>query len=170
MFGSNNGTIIVFLVLDMIFTIGVVFFILSRRNSRGGTTKKSTDFNSVPPSPFGTPSSSSTASIDDIKDLLQRGQKIQAIKLYRELNPTAGLKDAKDAVEEMERSGDFSGASSFESPFSTSTASGSDGSVEDLLRRGQKLEAIKLYREQNPPCGLKEAKDAVESIQRQMGV
>ena len=34
MFGSNNGIVIAFLVLDMVVTIGVVFFILSRRRGR----------------------------------------------------------------------------------------------------------------------------------------
>jgi ribosomal protein L7/L12 len=40
----------------------------------------------------------------EIFDLLSRGQKIQAIKLYRQ-RTGAGLKDAKDAVEAMERRG-----------------------------------------------------------------
>ena len=109
MFGSNNGIVIAFLVLDMIVTIGVVFFFLSRRNSRGNGGAKSNpggDFNNAPPSPFESPFSSSTASdgddIDVIKDLLRQGQKIPAIKFYRECTG-AGLKDAKDAVEEIER-------------------------------------------------------------------
>jgi len=38
-------------------------------------------------------------------------------------------------------------------------------SVEDALRAGQKIAAIKLYREQNA-VGLREAKEAVEAIQR----
>ena len=35
----------------------------------------------------------------EIDELLRQGKKIQAIKVYRELNPTASLKEAKDAVE-----------------------------------------------------------------------
>ena len=38
---------------------------------------------------------------EDIQQLLQEGQKIQAIKLYRSLH-NVGLKDAKNAVERME--------------------------------------------------------------------
>lgn len=38
--------------------------------------------------------------------------------------------------------------------------------IVELLRRGQKIEAIKLYRERTG-LGLKEAKDAVEAIERQ---
>jgi hypothetical protein len=37
-----------------------------------------------------------------IKEALYAGQKIEAIKLYRELT-SAGLKDAKDAVEALEK-------------------------------------------------------------------
>ncbi|WP_024802442.1 hypothetical protein [Nocardia sp. BMG51109] len=39
----------------------------------------------------------------EIEDLLARGKKIQAIKVYRELNPAVSLKEAKAAVEAMER-------------------------------------------------------------------
>ena len=41
---------------------------------------------------------------DQIRQLLQDGHKIQAIKVYRELTGV-GLKEAKDAVEEMQRQG-----------------------------------------------------------------
>jgi ribosomal protein L7/L12 len=39
--------------------------------------------------------------LDPVYDLLEQGKKIEAIKQYRELTGT-GLKDAKDAVEDME--------------------------------------------------------------------
>jgi ribosomal protein L7/L12 len=39
--------------------------------------------------------------------------------------------------------------------------------VEQLLRRGNKIEAIKVYREKTG-VGLKEAKDAVEEIERRI--
>ncbi|MFI5274614.1 MAG: hypothetical protein ACHQ4H_16400 [Ktedonobacterales bacterium] len=39
--------------------------------------------------------------------------------------------------------------------------------VRDLLRAGQKINAIKLYREQRH-VGLKEAKDAVDSLEREL--
>ncbi|MBU3063770.1 hypothetical protein KO481_19820 [Nocardia sp. NEAU-G5] len=35
----------------------------------------------------------------EIDELLQRGKKIQAIKRYRDLNPAAGLVEARDAIE-----------------------------------------------------------------------
>ncbi|MEV5838534.1 hypothetical protein [Nocardia sp. NPDC052112] len=39
----------------------------------------------------------------EIDELIRQGKKIQAIKSYRELNPAASLKEAKDAVEARER-------------------------------------------------------------------
>ena len=41
-------------------------------------------------------------------------------------------------------------------------------SVESALHAGRKIEAIKLYREEHG-VGLKEAKEAVESVQRSIG-
>ncbi|WP_227998755.1 hypothetical protein [Nocardia australiensis] len=38
----------------------------------------------------------------EIDELIQQGKKIQAIKLYRELDPTAGLREAKEAIESRE--------------------------------------------------------------------
>jgi len=50
------------------------------------------------------PAPGAAASQAAILDLLARGQKIPAIKLYRQ-QTGAGLKEAKDAVEAMERRG-----------------------------------------------------------------
>lgn len=95
------------------------------------------------------------AGLDVVADLLRAGQKIEAIKRYRELTGV-GLKDAKDAVEAMER-GDAVPVASAPSPVSAAN-------VQALLREGKKLEAIKLYREQSG-LGLKEAKDAVDAME-----
>ena len=37
-----------------------------------------------------------------VRDLILKGKKINAIKVFRDQNPGVGLKDAKDAVEAME--------------------------------------------------------------------
>lgn len=94
----------------------------------------------------------------EVKELLGRRQKIAAIKLWRE-RTGVGLKDAKEAVEAIERG---------ETPVVfLPTAPSSDASgleaVKDAMRRGKKIEAIKLYRAATG-AGLKEAKDAVESM------
>lgn len=103
----------------------------------------------VLPSPGSTP-----AGLEPVVEALGAGQKIEAIKRYRELTGV-GLKEAKDAVEALERG---------EPVPVTQTPAAPNASVQDLLREGKKLEAIKLYREQSG-LGLKEAKDAVDAME-----
>jgi large subunit ribosomal protein L7/L12 len=73
-----------------------------------------------------------------VRSLMEAGQKIEAIKLFRE-RTGAGLKKSKDAVEAIQR-GQAPPASSL-----------GDWTFEDevatLLEQGQKIEAIKRYRE-----------------------
>lgn len=42
---------------------------------------------------------------EEIMDLIRRGKKIEAIKLYREQNPGTDLLGAKNAIEQIERTG-----------------------------------------------------------------
>jgi ribosomal protein L7/L12 len=95
-------------------------------------------------------------SLDDVRRMAAAGQKIQAIKLYREITG-AGLKEAKDAVE--------SGAYQHP-PHSESAEPSIMESVRQAVREGNLILAIKLYRQLNPHTGLAEAKDVVERIQR----
>lgn len=106
--------------------------------------------------------------IAEIQRLIQSGQKIYAIKLFRETFGV-GLKEAKDAVDAMEegRSIDLSGMRVMTSSASVNLASNADNlaEIQNLLRGGSKIEAIKRFREMTG-VGLKEAKDAVEAIER----
>jgi ribosomal protein L7/L12 len=99
--------------------------------------------------------------LDDIRAHLAAGRKIEAIKRYREATG-AGLAEAKEAVELIEAG---------KPPKSDSNASlGEDRAlhdVSDLVRQGRKIEAIKRYREATG-LGLKEAKDAVDALERQV--
>ena len=86
--------------------------------------------------------------------LLQEGQKIEAIKLYRD-RTAAPLASAKALVEALARG---------ENPRMSGQLAGvSEEELLALLEQGQKIEAIKLYRERTG-AGLKDAKDAVEAI------
>lgn len=96
--------------------------------------------------------------VGSVEDALRAGQKIEAIKRYRE-QTGASLAQAKDAVEAIERGL----APSEPEPRSPSTVE--LGEVRALLNAGNKLEAIKRYRALTG-VGLKEAKDAVEAMQR----
>ena len=95
-----------------------------------------------------------------VRSLLDQGQKIAAVKLYKD-QTGVGLAEAKSAVEALE-----AGAGS-QSP------SGICGDLEaELLRllgRGDKLEAVKLYKDQTG-VALIEAKQAVETLAAKHGL
>jgi ribosomal protein L7/L12 len=106
-----------------------------------------------------TGSVSSSELVDRVQALLDAGQKIAAIKAFREATG-AGLAEAKAAVEALERGGPLpSGA----------PPNDSEKDLLSLLQQGQKIKAIKLYRERTG-AGLKEAKDAVEDLARRHGI
>ena len=100
--------------------------------------------------------------VERIRELVQQGKKIDAIKLVREQTDLS-LKDAKEAVDALER-----GETPELSP-RPSVSAGPNGldlaPIQDQLLHGNKIAAIKLYREQTG-VGLKEAKEAVEAIER----
>jgi ribosomal protein L7/L12 len=97
---------------------------------------------------------------DRLIALVRNGQKIEAIKLYRE-RTGAGLQAAKDAVEALEQGGPQSAL--------PVVSSGNSNDILVLLRAGQKIAAIKLYRE-TTGVGLAEAKNAVEALAREHGM
>jgi ribosomal protein L7/L12 len=109
---------------------------------------------------FLSPSGPTSGPQDDlerqVRYLLAEGRKIEAIKLYRE-QTGMGLKGAKDAVEAIQRGVPTSQPEGVDEPFQSELVS--------LLGQGKKVQAIKLYRERTG-AGLKEAKDAVEAVQR----
>ncbi len=85
------------------------------------------------------------------------GNKIAAIKLCREATGM-GLAESKEWVERLETSPDTAVMGAVEA--------GALSPVADLLFAGQKIQAIKLYREQlKPGVGLAEAKEAVEQLE-----
>lgn len=114
---------------------------------------------------------------DDVASLLQAGQKINAIKIYRE-DTGASLSDAKTAIERMELGLRLYGAGvaplpGFQEKVSLAGASipayeidmeALQVEVEHLLIQGRKINAIKLYRERTG-LGLREAKDAIDLIE-----
>ncbi len=98
---------------------------------------------------------------DEIRELLASGNKIAAIKRYRE-ETGVGLAEAKAAVESLEAGGSFTERIQADDSDLTSQVIG-------LLGRGEKIEAVKLYRD-SFRVGLKEAKEAVERIGEQNGI
>jgi len=106
----------------------------------------------------------STEQEHQIKELIVKGNKIAAIARYREMT-RVGLKEAKDAVEAIERGEpvmDFA-PSQFDSQNSVLL----EEQIKQLLVRRQKIHAAKIYRKAHN-CDLKDAKDAVDAIEAQM--
>lgn len=95
----------------------------------------------------------------ELRNLLAADRKIEAIKLYCE-RTGASLAEAKNAVEAME-GGRPEPASDLPADL--------EQEVAQLLEQGQKLRAVKTYREQTG-VGLHEAKEAVEAIGRKRNI
>jgi ribosomal protein L7/L12 len=95
-----------------------------------------------------------------LAELVKAGRTLEALKLVREVTG-CGLKEAKDAVDQLARGEALRAAPA--KPGGGSADEVLAEAVRQLLRRGAKLEAVKLYRERKG-CGLKEAMDAVEKI------
>jgi len=100
--------------------------------------------------------------VQKIHEHIHNQQLIHAIKLYREATG-AGLAEAKDAVEAMARD-EYVKPPSLEQDFDNPIL---DGKIKSLLARRQKIEAVKIYREEYG-VGLKDAKDAVDRIEASM--
>ena len=100
--------------------------------------------------------------VQRIHELIHNQQLIHAIKLYREVTGT-GLAEAKDAVEAMARGEALkppSGMLDYDNPIL-------EARIKSLLAKKQKVTAVKIYREEYG-VGLKDAKDAVDRIERSM--
>jgi ribosomal protein L7/L12 len=98
-----------------------------------------------------------------IDEALTAGQMIQAIKLYREFTGV-GLKEAKDAIDAWQ-SGNPAEATSAPAPRGIRPET--EREFKRLLEEGKKIEAIRRFR-QETGLGLKESKDAIEALEREM--
>lgn len=123
----------------------------------------SSDTSSCPScgAPISTPPPLQDSLEDRIRLLLDQRQKIEAIKVYREENGSS-LAEAKDAVESLQLGGSLQSRA-------RDVPEGFEGEVLRLLGEGKKIEAIKLYRE-HQGGGLKEAKEAVDSLGERHGM
>jgi ribosomal protein L7/L12 len=96
----------------------------------------------------------------DIRLLVERGDKITAIKLLRE-SRNIGLKEAKEAVDALERAGVLPplGADASIRVLTPEAVA----EIRTLATAGRQIDAIKRYREITG-ADLKESKDAVEAL------
>jgi ribosomal protein L7/L12 len=100
---------------------------------------------------------------EQIRELVNQDKKIAAVKLYREYTG-ASLKEATDAIEKIATGAP---AKFPEPPQTGELDSVLRNQIESLLAERKKIEAVKVYRDANN-IGLKEAKDAVERIQKEI--
>jgi ribosomal protein L7/L12 len=100
--------------------------------------------------------------MERIRQLIAQRRKIEAIKLYRE-KTRVGLKEAKDAVEAMERGEAVPGPVEEPEPPGRLTPATLQ-KVKQLAAAGKLIEAIKELRAATD-LSLKEAKEAVEALQ-----
>ena len=131
---------------------GIVVFVLARR---WGNMRARTGF--MPPSPH---AEELLAPDEEIRDLLARGKKLQAIKRVRELTGM-GLKEAKDYVDALPHAPPLGRLLSVHGaqPIGLEV----EQEARRLLGNGDKIAAIKRVRELTG-MGLKEARDYVESL------
>jgi ribosomal protein L7/L12 len=104
-----------------------------------------------------------TATMADVERLRLAGQKIWAIRCYREVHK-CGLAEAKRAVENLPMSAPGMQAS----PGMVMAGQAIPADLEQLIRAGEIIHAIRRYREIHN-CGLAEAKQAVEEMAAWLG-
>lgn len=110
-----------------------------------------------------------TSDVDEIQRKVLAGDKIGAIKLYRECTGV-GLAEAKSAIEQMQTQlRGFTAAELVWPPKVPESRPVQAAAIAEALFRGEKIAAIKLYREQTQ-AGLAEAKRAVEEIEKSLRV
>ncbi|MCW5961198.1 MAG: hypothetical protein KIS76_13625 [Pyrinomonadaceae bacterium] len=99
-----------------------------------------------------------------IFEAVNSGNKIEAIKLHREAFST-DLESSKEAIETLERDIARSKSAVKDVPPKTKISNSQFDEFARLLGKGQKVEAIKLFRERFG-TSLNDAKEAVEAIER----
>lgn len=101
-----------------------------------------------------------------VREQIERGNKIEAIRLYREATGV-GLKEAKDAVEAMQEGRELGAAATLVSTGPLAAYGNSAEAMDAIkaeLRADRKIQAVKIYREYFN-VGLAAAKDAVDQIE-----
>jgi ribosomal protein L7/L12/DNA-binding beta-propeller fold protein YncE len=100
------------------------------------------------------------AKIQEISRLAHQGEKIEAIKLYREVFGV-GLKEAKDAVEQIEAGQPVTFVQTVQTPLDADQFT---AELQQLISQGDKVEAVKRYH-QTYQVGLKQAKEAIDGLE-----
>ncbi len=100
---------------------------------------------------------------ETVEDLIRAGNLIEAIKRVRE-RTGLGLVEAKARVDHFQAHGHWPEANASPPKHPMPAV----GNLEELIRQGNMIQAIKLAREQNPGMDLKTAKELVEVLAARM--
>ena len=103
------------------------------------------------------------ASLDEVRRLAQNGNLIEAVRRYRELYGV-GLKEAKNAVDALTAGKVVEVHRVFSGPLTSEETSRVLEEVKELLRSGNKVGALKHYREVND-VSLNKAMDVVNQVE-----
>lgn len=103
------------------------------------------------------------ADLAEIRRLAESGRIIEAIKRYRELFG-AGLKEAKDAVESLASGSVLEARVTVSGPLTAEEIGRVLEQVQELLRHGDKVEAIRYYRA-SADVSLTKAKEVVDQVE-----
>lgn len=107
------------------------------------------------------PDSITTAELEqEVRSLLDQGKKIEAVKAYK-AQTGSSLKDAKDAVEALQRVASL--------PSRSEPDADLDTEVLRLLGQGEKIKAVKLYKDRTG-TSLFDSKQAVEALAERHGI
>ena len=110
-----------------------------------------------------------------LTDLILAGQKIEAIKVYKDITGM-GLRESKEFIDDFEAQlrrehPDFPGSVAFNpKPHRPSLGNMPEDDAKkmtDLIFAGQKLAAIKMYRDATG-LGLKESKQFIDQLEKQL--
>jgi len=101
--------------------------------------------------------------LEQIRRLAQSGNMVEAIRLFRE-HTDLGLKEAKEAVEALAHGGMLEAGQGSAGPLSADEIGRVLEQVQNLLRDGDKVSAIRIYRE-SADVSLTKAKDVVERVE-----
>ncbi|MCC7359750.1 MAG: zinc ribbon domain-containing protein [Anaerolineales bacterium] len=102
----------------------------------------------------------------EVLRLLREKQRVEAIQFYHE-RVGGSIGEAVEAIEAIE-AGLKDAAAPLPPPLARPTPSADISAIMDLLRRGNRLEAIRRYREQTG-SDLQRSVTAIEGLERQMG-
>ena len=108
--------------------------------------------------------------VKEITRLMGKGQKIDAIKLLRDVHPHLGLAEAKEIVESELSPDQFLKKGNAPQPAAAVNLSADvEREILELLRSRNTIAAIKRYREASGAC-LKDSKEAVEALGARHGM